>query len=172
MIWEAKFIDREKELKLLKYSLEQAQTGFGGILFITGEAGVGKSRLLEELVALAREKLVFVEKRHNLGAATLLDVQVAAQQLAVAQAKKEKIIVSQRLILQDMRFFMGLKSSDALNIDYRDASRQVLGGFQPNSATLGQVRSNSLSLKIQDLCHLPLELVCTQMIPDKRDFSL
>ncbi len=48
MTWEAKFVNREYELKHLKYALEQTQTGFGSILFITGEAGIGKTRLVEE----------------------------------------------------------------------------------------------------------------------------
>ena len=49
MTWEAKFVGRENELRLLKYGIEQANEGRGSILFITGEAGVGKTRLVEEL---------------------------------------------------------------------------------------------------------------------------
>ncbi len=49
MTWEAKFVGRNSELKQLTYGLEQARNGRGSILFITGEAGVGKTRLVEEL---------------------------------------------------------------------------------------------------------------------------
>lgn len=56
MTWEAKFIGRENELKQLIYSLEQAKTGHGSILFITGEAGIGKTRIAEEL---SEQKLTF-----------------------------------------------------------------------------------------------------------------
>ena len=48
MTWEAKFVGREDEFKVLKFGLEQAQAGYGSILFILGEAGVGKTRLAEE----------------------------------------------------------------------------------------------------------------------------
>ncbi len=49
MTWDARLIGRENELKTLSYGLEQIQTGHGSILFINGEAGVGKTRLVEEL---------------------------------------------------------------------------------------------------------------------------
>jgi predicted ATPase len=49
MAWEAQFIGREDELKLLQHALELAKAGHGGVIFITGEAGVGKTRLAEEL---------------------------------------------------------------------------------------------------------------------------
>jgi predicted ATPase len=49
MTWEAKYIGRNSELKLLMFGLEQARNNNGSILFITGEAGIGKTRLVEEL---------------------------------------------------------------------------------------------------------------------------
>jgi predicted ATPase len=49
MTWEAKFVGREPELRLLKYGLEQARDGKGSILFLTGEAGIGKTKLGEEI---------------------------------------------------------------------------------------------------------------------------
>ena len=49
-------VGRERELALIKEIIERAAAGQGQLLAITGEAGVGKSRLLEELVALARRQ--------------------------------------------------------------------------------------------------------------------
>jgi len=49
MTWEAGFVGREDELKQLLFGLEQARVGQGGILFIIGEAGIGKTKLVEEL---------------------------------------------------------------------------------------------------------------------------
>jgi DNA-binding CsgD family transcriptional regulator len=45
-----RFIGREDELLWLQERLEEARRGQGDIVFIAGEAGVGKSRLLTELV--------------------------------------------------------------------------------------------------------------------------
>jgi class 3 adenylate cyclase/tetratricopeptide (TPR) repeat protein len=44
-----KFVGREKELKVLTEAFEKARAGFGQVVGIMGEAGVGKSRLVLEL---------------------------------------------------------------------------------------------------------------------------
>ena len=49
-------VGREQELARIAETVERAVAGHGQLLVITGEAGTGKSRLLEELVALARQK--------------------------------------------------------------------------------------------------------------------
>lgn len=42
------FVGREQELRVLKGYLEEARRGRGQVVFVTGEAGIGKSRLLLE----------------------------------------------------------------------------------------------------------------------------
>lgn len=49
----ARFVGREDELGRLRYALEQAEDGQGSLWLIGGESGVGKSRLMDELRALA-----------------------------------------------------------------------------------------------------------------------
>jgi len=49
-------VGRERELAQIERIIERVVAGQGQLLAITGEAGVGKSRLLEELVALARRQ--------------------------------------------------------------------------------------------------------------------
>jgi len=105
----------------------------------------------DKLVDLARQKLTFVQKRHNLGGATLLDVQVAAKQLEVEQSAKEKLVTSRRSILKHLRFFLGIKSTEKLNIDFKEAGRQVLGPFDTKAATLEQVHSHSIKLEIHEI---------------------
>ncbi len=51
-------VDRVNELGTLKVMLERATRGEGNLVFVAGEAGVGKTRIADELVALAREKHV------------------------------------------------------------------------------------------------------------------
>src|SRR5262249_6641126 len=43
------FVGRERELTLLRESFESAAAGSGQVIFVVGEAGLGKSRLLAEL---------------------------------------------------------------------------------------------------------------------------
>jgi DNA-binding NtrC family response regulator/tetratricopeptide (TPR) repeat protein len=45
----ARFVGRERELRLLVERSEQAQAGEGQVVMVVGEPGIGKSRLLDEL---------------------------------------------------------------------------------------------------------------------------
>lgn len=51
---EVGFVDREKELSILRNLYNQAQEGRGQVLLITGEAGIGKTRLVSEFGRYAR----------------------------------------------------------------------------------------------------------------------
>ncbi|MGH7334247.1 MAG: BTAD domain-containing putative transcriptional regulator, partial [Candidatus Rokuibacteriota bacterium] len=50
---DAPIVGRESELARARARLRLASRGEGQVLFVTGEAGIGKSRLIEELVATA-----------------------------------------------------------------------------------------------------------------------
>src|SRR5688572_23877316 len=58
------FVGRKAELKLLERALEQAKAGSGTMVLITGEAGIGKSRLAREIQTMAVKRGVeFVRGR-------------------------------------------------------------------------------------------------------------
>jgi DNA-binding winged helix-turn-helix (wHTH) protein len=48
------FIGREREMELLRAGLTNATAGHGGLLLISGQPGIGKTRLVRELGALAQ----------------------------------------------------------------------------------------------------------------------
>ena len=50
------FVGREEELRQLRNRLEMAAQGQGQLIHITGPAGIGKTRLVEQLPRLAREE--------------------------------------------------------------------------------------------------------------------
>jgi tetratricopeptide (TPR) repeat protein len=50
------FVGRERELSELESGLDEARTGRGGLFLLTGEAGIGKTRLADELAERARAK--------------------------------------------------------------------------------------------------------------------
>ena len=50
------FVGRERELAELTRSLEDAISGRGRLFLLTGEPGIGKSRLAEELARHARDR--------------------------------------------------------------------------------------------------------------------
>jgi DNA-binding CsgD family transcriptional regulator len=50
------FVGREPELAALTRLLDQAATGRGGLALVAGDAGIGKTRLMEELAEAARRR--------------------------------------------------------------------------------------------------------------------
>jgi tetratricopeptide (TPR) repeat protein len=57
---EVSLVDRTEEMNVLKEALYGAVHGEGGLFFVHGEAGIGKTRLLRELGAYARSRGVRV----------------------------------------------------------------------------------------------------------------
>lgn len=49
-------VGRERELDLLVAALDRATAGQGGLVLVDGDAGIGKTRLIEDFCALARER--------------------------------------------------------------------------------------------------------------------
>jgi predicted ATPase len=54
--WNSDCFGREAELNILRKTLDQALSGSGRVLFISGNAGVGKSRLLAEAIKASKAK--------------------------------------------------------------------------------------------------------------------
>jgi len=48
------FVGRKRELSTLVAALQQARAGLGTTFLLSGEAGVGKTRLASEFAAIAR----------------------------------------------------------------------------------------------------------------------
>ena len=57
---ETQLIDRVEEMDLLKEAVDRAIQGQGGVAFLHGEAGIGKTRLLKEVDVYARSRGVHV----------------------------------------------------------------------------------------------------------------
>jgi len=53
---EAVFVGREREMHALLTCLEAAVAGQGRMVFLTGEAGIGKTRTALEFATLARSR--------------------------------------------------------------------------------------------------------------------
>lgn len=53
---EIQLIDRVEEMQVLREATDRAARGEGGVVFLYGEAGIGKTRLARELGAYARSQ--------------------------------------------------------------------------------------------------------------------
>ncbi|UCE37063.1 MAG: tetratricopeptide repeat protein [Thermoplasmata archaeon] len=59
---QSRFVGREKEFSDIKEHLEESIQGAGRLLFVVGEAGIGKSRLVSELAEYGKSKNVMILK--------------------------------------------------------------------------------------------------------------
>jgi outer membrane protein TolC len=122
-----------------------------GKMFLEMEALKQAAARQEDLIDLARQNLAFFQNRLHLGTVTSLEIKVAEQELAGARAEKEHIAYSQTRLQENIKAFIGLKTSQPLDLDYKDARRQVLGTFDPGAANLEQAKAHSYELKIAAL---------------------
>jgi outer membrane protein TolC len=104
-----------------------------------------------ELIQLSRENLTYAENRLSIGTGTSLEVKVARQQLELALGEQEGIELSKKRVLVGLKNFLGLSSTQDLTPDSRDSSRQVLGSFDPATASLDQAKERSYELKAVEL---------------------
>jgi class 3 adenylate cyclase/tetratricopeptide (TPR) repeat protein len=58
------FVGRSEERSLLRQAVERAAGGAGGVALIAGEAGLGKTRLVDEIAVEARARGMFVVRGH------------------------------------------------------------------------------------------------------------
>jgi len=100
-----------------------------------------------ELIQVSRENLTYVENRLSIGTGTSLEVKVAQQQLALAQGEQEGIALSTKRVLAGLKSFLGLASATDFTFDCRESKRQVLGSFEPATASLEQAKGRSYELK-------------------------
>ena len=84
------FVGRGRELEALRARWEQAMQGQGGTVLIGGEAGVGKTRLTEELAALVRGRGGMVARGRCYEPERMLPYQPLAEVLRDLTAQEER----------------------------------------------------------------------------------
>jgi hypothetical protein len=133
-------------LKLISQGLEQL-----GKMFLELANTKRLSVLQDDVITLSRENLIYAQNGAKIGTATSLEVQVATQDLELVKNEKEHLQISQRRTMSSFKTYLGLKPEQPLELDLRDAPRQVLGNFAPATATLEQAKARSFDLKALEL---------------------
>ncbi|OGR25448.1 MAG: hypothetical protein A2139_07500 [Desulfobacca sp. RBG_16_60_12] len=105
----------------------------------------------KDIIQVSRENLTYVENRMSIGTATSLDVTVARQQLELALGEQEAITLTIKRVLIGLKNFLGLQNTQGVTPNYQDSRRQVLGNFDPATASLEQAKKRSYDLKSMEL---------------------
>lgn len=105
----------------------------------------------EGLIDLTRKNLDYFQKRLRIGTGTTLEVRVATREWEAAKAEMDRINASRKRLQERVKAFIGLKGDQPLELDCKDARRQVMGGFDPAKATAEEAQKRSYLLKIAEL---------------------
>jgi hypothetical protein len=105
----------------------------------------------KDLIQVARENLTYTENRMSIGTGTSLEVKVARQQLELALGEQEGIALSMKRSLKSLKSFLGLQSTQDFTPNFRDSRGQVIGSFDPATATLEQAKNRSYELKALEI---------------------
>jgi outer membrane protein TolC len=122
-----------------------------GRMFLEMETLMAAAARQQNLVELARQNLDYFQNKEKIGSGTSLEVKVATQELAAAKAEQERIAVSRKRLHERIKAVIGLKPEQTLELDCKDARRQVTGGFDLASASLEEAKRRSHLLKIAAL---------------------
>ncbi len=133
-------------LKMISEGLERL-----GKMFLNLATMKQLTRLQDDMLSLSRENLTYAENRQSIGTGTSLEVRVAAQELELIKNEKERLALSQKRTMASLKTLLGLKPEQQVELDLRNARRQVLGSFDPAAATLEQAKAKSYELKMLEL---------------------
>jgi outer membrane protein TolC len=118
-----------------------------GKMFLSLAALKQLTAFQSDLVYLCRENLTFAANRRAMGTGTSLEERLASQELEVAKSELARLEGDRKRTLSSLKNFIGLKPEQTIDLDLRDARRQVLSSFDPAAATLEQAKARSFELK-------------------------
>lgn len=130
-------------LKIISKGLEE----LGGT-YLQLDALRKMAALQQDKIGLAQENLTYMQNQLSIGTGTSLDVKLAQQELQLAQGEQEGIALAQKRNLTFLKGLLGLPASQEITPDSRDSRRQVLGSFDPATASVEQAKSRDYDLKI------------------------
>ncbi|NDJ54117.1 MAG: protein kinase [Chloroflexi bacterium] len=124
----AEFVGREDEITQLRQALRQAAHGNGSAFLIGGESGVGKSRLVEELRAMALVDGVVVLSGHAVaeGRAPYQIWRDVLARLSIEQPLTDLQAGVLKAIVPDLEQLIGHPVADAPDLDPQSAQDRIL----------------------------------------------
>lgn len=132
-------------LKIISEGLKRLATDFIQLAAIQEQKEVVRQKQ-----ELAKMNLDFFKTRLGMGQATQLDVRIAETKIQMAKAEEDKVNSMRAMILDDVKFILGIPFTHKLNLDVAAAKKQILGKFGVADVTDEKVRANSFDLRIQE----------------------
>ena len=146
----APLVNREAECRVIDACLDQLRAGRGGVLFIEGPAGIGKTRLARELVARAQQRAI----RTLVGSAYEVEGAIAYSPFVeILQAALQESPAGQELIPAEIASVLpGLvqDSRPVPNSDPRAAQTYLFAGI---AEFLRQRAASSPLVVVLENCH-------------------
>ena len=107
-------------------------------------------KLAKEKEELAVKNLEYVKTKAGLGQGAGLDVRIAETKINMAKAEQDKLRTTRSVLLDEMKFIMGIPFVQKINLALSDAPKQVLEDFNPASVTDENLRKHSFQLRIHE----------------------
>jgi len=114
-------------------------------------AAIGEQKdMVKKRQELAKQNLDFFKTRLGLGQATQLDIRIAETRIQMAKAEDDKINAMRAMVMDDIKFLLGVPFTNKLELDIAAAKQQILGKFTPADVTDEKVRAYSFDLRMQE----------------------
>lgn len=106
--------------------------------------------VIRQKLELAKMNVDFYKTRLGMGQATPLDVRIAETRIHMIKAEDEKINTMRAMLMDDVKFILGIPFTHKLELDVHAAKKQILGKFGPADVTEDKVRAQSFDLRMQE----------------------
>jgi tRNA A-37 threonylcarbamoyl transferase component Bud32/tetratricopeptide (TPR) repeat protein len=128
----ARLVERDAEVSKLSAALSEALAGRGGLWLVSGESGVGKSRLLDEVRALAlvRGALVLRGQAIAEGGSPYFLWRSVLRWLVMQPGLPDEILSPLKILVPDIHELLGRPVPDAPELAPRFAHQRFLDAFQ------------------------------------------
>ncbi len=107
-------------------------------------------KMIKEKEELAVKNLEYVKTRVGLGQGAQLDVRIAESKINLAKAETEKLRTTRAVLVDELKFVMGVPFVQKVDFAVDNAPRQVLEDFNPASVTDESLRKHSFALRIHE----------------------
>ena len=118
--------------------------------FLQLSAIAEQKAVVRQKMELAKSNLEYFKTRLGLGQSTQLDIRIAETKIKMAKAEEDKVESSRAMVLDDVKFIMGVPFINKIDVDVEAAKKQILGNFGVADVTDEKVRAHSFELRLSE----------------------